>query len=273
VLGAPRPSGAEPGNLADCRETLVRAVRAAGTLQLNGQRDAVVSHKGIRDIVTDVDLACENAVITLVRMRHPEHGILAEEGTGERRSSEFLWILDPLDGTKNFAHGYPRFCVSLALAWREEVVLGAVYDPSADELFLAERGSGATCNGEPMRVSAVTDLSSALLAGALTTRNLPEAAQLRRVRAVLPHVHGLRSDGCAALDLCDVARGRFEGYFEEGLSVWDTAAGTLMVREAGGMTTDFSGNPHGLFGSETLATNGCVLPALVSLFRGSGEKP
>jgi myo-inositol-1(or 4)-monophosphatase len=250
----------------------VSAVRAAGELQLLGLRDAVVSRKGIGDIVTDVDLACEKAVTSLLRARHPEHGILAEEGTGEPRPSELLWILDPLDGTKNFAHRYPRFCVSLALVWREESLLGAVYDPSADELFLAERGAGATVNGEPIQVSTIAELSSSLLASALTTRSRPEPAQLRRVRELLPYVQAVRSDGSAALDLCDVARGRFEGYFEEGLSAWDTAAGVLMVREAGGITTDFSGNPHALFGGETLATNRGVHRQLLSHLRRATEE-
>jgi myo-inositol-1(or 4)-monophosphatase len=249
---------------------LLSAVRAAGELQRRGQREAVIRPKGIRDIVTNVDMACEAAVTELLRERHPEHGILAEEGTGERRSSDVLWILDPLDGTKNFAHGYPRFCVSLALAFREQVVLGAVYDPSADELFLAERGAGATVNGRPLRVTSIDELSTSLLAAALTTRNQLEAAQLGRVKKLLPRVQALRSDGCAALDLCDVARGRFEGYFEVGLAAWDTAAGVLMVREAGGMTTDFSGKPHDLFGGETLATNGAVHAELIALFQNLG---
>ena len=248
-------------------------MRAAGELQLHGQKEVVVSRKGIGDIVTDVDLACEKVVTRLLRERHPEHGILAEEGTGERGAGQLLWILDPLDGTKNFAHGYPRFCVSLALAWDEEPILGAVYDPSADELFMAERGAGATVNGEPLRVSPIAELSGPLLAGALTTRSRPDAVQLRRVAELLPHVQALRSDGCAALDLCDVARGRFDGYLEEGLSAWDTAAGVLMVREAGGMTSDFSGKPHALFGAETLATNGAVHGEVLALLQHARELP
>jgi myo-inositol-1(or 4)-monophosphatase len=251
----------------------VRAVRAAGELQLRGRSEVVVRAKGIGDVVTDVDLACENAVLGLLRARHPGHGILAEEGTGDRPSGDFLWILDPLDGTKNFAHGYPRFCVSLALAWREDAILGAIYDPSADELFLSERGGGASVNGKSMRVSSTATLASSLVASALTTRSRPEVAQLRRVTELLPRVQTLRIDGCAALDLCDVARGRFDGYFEEGLYAWDTAAGTLMVREAGGETSDFSGGPHVLFGGETLATNGSLQAELVGLLRHVHEEP
>jgi len=231
-----------------------------------------VSAKGARDIVTDVDLACEAAVTAVLRDRHPDHGILAEEGSASEASREILWILDPLDGTKNFAHGYPRFGVSLALTFREEAILGAVFNPTTDELFVAERGAGATVNGEPIQVSATEWLSSALLASALTTRSQPDPAQLRRVSALLPHVQALRSDGCAALDLCDVARGRFDGYFEEGLSAWDHAAGCLIVREAGGTTADFSGGPHRLFGGETLATNGILHAELLSLLRLSGER-
>jgi myo-inositol-1(or 4)-monophosphatase len=227
----------------------------------------VVRRKGIGDVVTDVDLACERAVTSLIARRHPDHGILAEEGTGDIARGDLRWILDPLDGTKNFAHGYRRFCVSLALALQDEVILGAVYDPSADALFVAQRGGGATRNGRKIRVSAVSELGSALVASALTTRSRPDDAQMKRVAALSPRVQGLRIDGCAALDLCDVACGRLDGFVENGLAAWDTAAGALMVREAGGLITDFAGNPSNTGALETVASNGTVHRELLALVR------
>ncbi len=253
-------------DLPRCRTTLLAAVRAAGALQLRGQREFKVQGKGPFDIVTDVDHACERAVVALLREAHPDHGILGEEGTSEGEGAELLWILDPLDGTKNYAHGYPRFCVSLALTHRRQPILGAVYNAVSDELFCAERGAGATLNGSPFAVSTTSELSAALVAGALTTRGQPDPQQTRRVQALLPHVQAFRSNGSAALDLCDVACGRLDAYFEEGLKPWDTAAGVLMVREAGGVTSDFSGESHRLFGDQTVASNALlhrsVLPYL-----------
>jgi myo-inositol-1(or 4)-monophosphatase len=246
---------------------LTRAARLAGTIQRRGLRRAIVHRKGIGDLVTDVDLACERAVTRLIGKRHPEHGILAEEGTGDVAGDDFLWILDPLDGTKNFAHGYTRFCVSLALALRGEVVLGAVYDPSADELFMAQLGDGATLNGKEIGVSAVRELDSALIASSLTNRSRPDPEQLKRVAALIPRVQGLRIDGCAALDLCDVACGRLDGFVENGLAAWDTAAGALMVREAGGEISDLAGNPSTLGALETIASNGTIHRELLSLVR------
>ena len=253
---------------AAARDTLVRAVRTAGSLQLEAQPAVRAERKGEADLVTAVDRDCEAAVVSLIARAHPAHSILAEEGTGARAERGPLWILDPLDGTKNFVHGSPRFACALALSRDGETVLGAVYCPALDELFLAERGSGATVNGARLRVSATAELGDALIASALTVRRRFEARQFGRLERLVRSTQGVRAGGCASLDLCDVARGRLDAYFEEGLDPWDTAAGALIVREAGGAVTTFDGRPHDPFGSETLATNGRVGAAMIAQLRG-----
>jgi myo-inositol-1(or 4)-monophosphatase len=245
----------------------IDAARAAGELQrrrLGGVLD--IEAKGPHDITTDVDRACEAAIADVLRVHHPDHDLLGEEGTAPRGGSPFLWIIDPLDGTKNYTHGYRRFCVSLALEHAGKVVVGVVYNPVTDELFAAEAGKGATLGDRPIRVSGVSVLSSAMVASALAR----EAGQidrdhLERVARVYQASEALRSDGCAALDLCDVACGRLDAYFEAGLRPWDTAAGVLIVTEAGGLVTTFRGQPHDIRGVETLASNALVHRELVLL--------
>jgi len=248
------------------KETLAQAVAGAGALQRARAGTAAVDAKGAADITTDVDRACEALVVALIRARHPTHEVLGEEGTQGDARARFLWIVDPLDGTKNYAHGYGRSCVSLALAVEGQVVLGAVFNARADELFWAERGQGARLNGAPIRVSAVAALDQAMVASALTySGRSADRAQLERLARVLGAAQAVRSDGCAALDLCDVAAGRFEAYFERGLHAWDTAAGALIVQEAGGRVSGTSGAAHDLFGFDTVASNGLVHAALLPL--------
>jgi len=252
-------------------DTAVLAARAAGAVQRGFLGAAVVEDKGASDITTDVDAACERAVVEIIEGRHPGHSVLAEEGTERRGAGPWLWIVDPLDGTKNYAHGYPRSCVSIACARDGVVVAGVVFNPHADELFAAELGAGARLGAAPIRVSPTPRLSRAMVASALTydastpTVRAADRAQLERLARVLGAAEALRSDGCCALDLCDVARGRFDGYFERGLKAWDTAAGALIVREAGGRTSDFGGGPHDPFGLDTLATNAAIHDELVAL--------
>ena len=253
--------------IAAARTTLVRAVQAAGALQLKGASSRRVEPKGQGDLVTDVDRACEFEVVNLIRGAHPTHAVLAEEGTGARVEVGPLWILDPLDGTKNYLHGLPRFGCALALLWDGVAVLGAVYNPSLDELFVAEHGRGASLNGASLRVSPTADLPAALVGSALTVRRRFVARHFGRLERLVESSQGVRVGGCASLDLCDVARGRLDAYLEEGLDPWDTAAGALMVREAGGMVTDFQGEPHDPFGAETLASNGTLGAALVEALR------
>jgi myo-inositol-1(or 4)-monophosphatase len=264
-----------PAELVTARATLERAVRAAGALQVKEGATFDVELKGEGDLLTSVDTACEAVVADLIREAHPRHVLLAEEGTGVRTGSSGegpLWILDPLDGTKNFVHGLPRFACALALQWDGEMVLGAVFDPNADELFAAERGAGATLNGRPIRVSATANLDQALVASALTVRRRFASHHFDRLERLARLAQGVRIGGCASLDLCDVARGRLDAYFEEGLDPWDTAAGALIVREAGGSVTAFGGERHDPFGSETLASNGPVGLAITDCLRGETRR-
>jgi myo-inositol-1(or 4)-monophosphatase len=259
--------------LGRARETLVRAVREAGELQL-GEAGSVrqIEAKGTQDIVTDVDRRCEERVVRSVRAAHPDHPILAEEGRGTTQTGRAggpLWVLDPLDGTKNYAHGQPRFACSLALLWDGQPVLGAVLAPALKELFFAERGGGATLNGKAIRVSSTQHLAAAMVATSLTVRNRVEPRQVERAQRLLAKAQAVRSLGCASLDLCDVARGRLDAFLEEGLSPWDTAAGTLLVQEAGGCVTTFSGAAFDLFGLETLAATPAVGAEILGLLSGT----
>jgi myo-inositol-1(or 4)-monophosphatase len=255
------------------RATLLLAVREAGRIQLERRAHPIeVSPKGFRDLVTEVDHAVEEHVFRLITERHPDHAVLGEEEAEARdgepsagRSAPALWILDPLDGTKNYAHGYGRSCVSLAYAERGLVRLGAVYNPAKEELFFAEAGRGATLNGAPIHVSSTSRLDRAMVSTALTVRGRFEAAQLERIARLLGSVEAVRSDGSAALDLCDVAAGRFECFFEPGLAAWDVAAGGLIVAEAGGRVTRRDGSPHQLFGRDIVASNGILHPELLGL--------
>jgi myo-inositol-1(or 4)-monophosphatase len=248
------------------KETALLAVRGAGRIQLERAGTAKVERKGEADITTDVDRACEAFVVELTQTRHPGHEVLGEEGSDGQRGANHLWIVDPLDGTKNYAHGYGRSCVSVALAVEGQLVLGAVFNPRADELFFAEHKGGATLNGAPIHVSRTETLNRAMVASALAySGRVADHAQLLRLGRVLAVVEAVRSDGCAALDLCDVACGRFDAYFERGLHAWDTAAGGLIVEEAGGRVSTTQGAPHDIYGRDTLATNGRLHSALVAL--------
>jgi myo-inositol-1(or 4)-monophosphatase len=248
-------------------ETATLAARGAGRIQRERARArVVVEKKGAADIITAVDRECEDFIVDLIRRRHPGHGVLGEEGARSEADGEWLWIIDPLDGTKNYAHGYGKSCVSIALALRGEPLLGVVYYPRADELFVAQAGQGATLNGQPIAVSPILALDSAMVASALTYDGRgADRAQLERLARVLGAAEAVRSDGCAALDLCDVACGRLDAYFERGLKAWDLAAGGLIVREAGGTVTSFAGTAYSPFGREVCASNGRIHDDLIKL--------
>lgn len=225
-----------------------------------------IRYKGPVDLVTEVDRRAEEVVIAALRRDFPEVPILAEERgriAGARADRRFL--VDPLDGTTNFAHGFPVFAVSVAYEERGAVVAGAVADPVREELFTAEAGAGAERNGEPISVTAATDLQRALLAtGFPYSREAMERA-LRRFTAMMRRARAVRRAGSAALDLCWLAAGRLDGFWEEGLRAWDTAAGELMVREAGGRVTDFAGNRFENGGPSLAATNGGIHEELLRL--------
>ncbi len=212
------------------------------------------------DLVTQADKRSERLIVEQLTKHFPDHAIAAEEGTGHESASasEFRWHVDPLDGTTNYAHGYPCFSVSIALAQRERLLAGVIFNPFYNELFTAERGEGAAFNGKKVHVSKVGTLSTSLLCTGFPVRNRKASANLQYYGDFTQRSHGVRRDGSAALDLASVACGRFDGFWEFGLAKWDTAAGVLLVEEAGGKVTDFAGNPYQLGGPVILATNGLI---------------
>jgi myo-inositol-1(or 4)-monophosphatase len=217
-----------------------------------------IRYKGDVDLVTQADRRSEQAIVARLSKFFPEHTIAAEEGTGHERSSEFRWHVDPLDGTTNFAHKYPCFAVSIALAQNGTVLAGVVYNPIYDELFAAARGEGATLNGKKISVSKIATLATSLLCTGFPVHKRRAIPNIHYYYDFTLRSHGVRRDGSAALDLACVAAGRFDGFWEFGLKPWDTAAGVLLVQEAGGTISDFDGNPYGLGGAVILATNSLI---------------
>src|SRR5256714_6938509 len=210
-----------------------------------------ITNKGDIDLVTEADLAAERLIVERIRSYHPRHAILSEEAGDvvaiEGARGEYKWIVDPLDGTTNYAHGYPVFCVSIALEHLGSVVVGVVYDPLRDELFAAERGEGATLNGRRGRVSETDDLNRALLCTGFPYDVRERGDFARHFRNFIMSAQSVRRDGAAALDLAYVAAGRFDGFYEEGLRPWDVAAGVLLVEEAGGRGTPQDGPPFDIY--------------------------
>ena len=220
------------------------------------------------DIVTEVDRDCEAAILDVLRSAFPDHAILAEE-SGASGEHEFLWLVDPLDGTTNFAHGYPQVSVSIALRRGRDTLLGVVYDPIREELFVARRGSGATLNDRRLEVSVQESLDAALLASGFPYDRRQHADfYLSFFKAFMLRTQGIRRAGSAALDLCWVAAGRVDGFWEWKLKPWDTAAGALVVEEAGGRMSDFRGGAFDPFGDQTLASNGKIHDAMIEAITG-----
>jgi myo-inositol-1(or 4)-monophosphatase len=227
------------------------------------------------DLVTIADRTVEKLILTRLSETFPEHGIYGEEGTRERLEREFRWYVDPLDGTTNFAHGVPQFCVSMGLEQRPshldsgqdgELVAAVIYDPMRDEMYCAERGRGATLNGKPMHVSRIPELAESLVATGFPSRKRHDSPNIHFYHEFTLRSHGVRRGGSAALDLAYIACGRYEGFWEFNLNPWDTAAGILLIQEAGGRVSDFSGNPVRLDSREVLASNGLIHDELVGLF-------
>ena len=217
-----------------------------------------IKYKGDVDLVTQADKRSEQAIVARLSKHFPTHSIAAEEGTGHQRSGEFHWHVDPLDGTTNFAHKYPCFAVSIALAQNETVLAGVVYNPIYGELFAAARGEGATLNGAKISVSKNQKLAASLLCTGFPVHKRLANPNIHYYYDFTLRSHGVRRDGSAALDLASVACGRFDGFWEFGLKAWDTAAGVLLVQEAGGRISDFLGEPYSLGGPVVLATNGLI---------------
>jgi myo-inositol-1(or 4)-monophosphatase len=233
------------------------AADAAGRVIREGAwRPTGVRSKGLRDLLTDVDLAAERAILGIIRSRHPDHDVLTEESPPGERTSPYRWVIDPLDGTANFAHRYPCFCTSIALTLDDEPIAGVVYDPIREHLFSATLGGGATLNGERLRVGVTENLIEAFI-GMDWTRDAPSRERNARIVAqLMPHSCALRICGSAALGICYVGAGWWEAYWHLGPQPWDTAAGTLIVREAGGRVTDLAGGPWRLGTGPYLASNG-----------------
>jgi myo-inositol-1(or 4)-monophosphatase len=231
------------------------ALEAGQILREEYQRTPDIAYKGDVDLVTQADRRSERAIVARLSKSFPEHSVIAEEGTGHERSAEFRWYVDPLDGTTNFAHKYPCFAVSIALTQNDRVLAAVVYNPIHNELFAAARGEGATLNGGKISVSQVSTLSTSLLCTGFPVHKRRASSNIHYYYDFTLRSHGVRRDGSAALDLASVAAGRFDGFWEFGLKPWDTAAGILLVEEAGGTISDFHGDPYMIGGSVLLATN------------------
>ncbi|HXJ97169.1 MAG TPA: inositol monophosphatase family protein [Terriglobia bacterium] len=235
-------------------------------------------YKGSADLVTVADRTVEALIRSRLGQAFPSHGIYGEEGTRDQLDSEYRWYVDPLDGTTNFAHGFPVFCVSIGLAYRNEVVAGVVYDPMREELFTAERGLGAYLNQQRIHVSKHGSLSESLVATGFPPFLRDHELNIDLYYTFTRLTHGVRRAGSAALDLCSVAAGRFEGFWELKLNPWDKAAGSLMVTEGGGRVTDLAGGPFELLGEAIFASNGLVHDQMLGVFskhdaQTLGERP
>jgi len=257
--------------------------REAGALLLEYFHQGLkIEYKGDADLVTAADRASEVLIRERVAKQFPSHDVLGEEQGLNDRGNEYRWYVDPLDGTTNFAHGFPVFCVSLAIERRiadsQKRVAAVVYDPTRDELFCAEPGKGAQLNGKAIHVSKIGQLKESLLATGFPSHKRHKNPNIFFYHQITLRTHGVRRAGSAALDLCDVACGRYDGFWEFNLNPWDTAAGVLIVNEAGGRVTGFSGDPFQLDSRETLASNGIVHEQLLhefqEIFAGRGlEEP
>ncbi len=261
--------------------------RQAGALLRDFYQKGVnAEYKGDVDLVTEADRASEQLIVERLKSAFPHHGIYGEEGTRDRLDAEFRWYVDPLDGTTNFAHGFPAFCVILGLEHRPlglgadvdgEIVAGVIYDPLRDEMFTAEKGRGAWMNGRQMKVSKTAKLAESLTATGFPSHKRHENPNIHFYQQITLRSHGVRRAGSAGLDLAYVACGRLDGFWEFKLNPWDTSAGVLMVKEAGGTLTHFDGSDFTLDSREILATNRLIFEEMkhifVELFAGRNLEP
>jgi myo-inositol-1(or 4)-monophosphatase len=225
-----------------------------------------INYKRRADLVTVADRRSEALIVGRLRERFPDHAIVAEEGGHHRASSDYCWYVDPLDGTTNYAHGFPVYCVTLGLACRGEVIAGVVFDPTRNDLFTAERGAGAFLNGQRLGVSRTEKLADSLVATGFPPFATNHDLNVQFYFRFTELSHGIRRAGSAALDLCSVAVGRFEGFWELKLNPWDKAAGVLMVTEAGGRVSDVRGGAFNLLGDDVFASNGLVHDQMLEVF-------
>jgi myo-inositol-1(or 4)-monophosphatase len=256
-------------------ELAIRLAREAGALQKKryGTALRIATKSASVDLVTEVDEACEALIVGAIEAERPGDAILAEEGSGtDHPGAAWRWVVDPLDGTTNYAHSYPRFCVSIGIEYQGEPAIGVVFDPLLDELYTAVRGGGALLNGSPIKVSSETELTRSLLAtGFAYDRRKSEQDNLVQFATFLKAARALRRDGSAALDLCYVAAGRFEGFWEFKLAPWDVAAGGLIVREAGGRVSDADGGESWRSGTMVVASNHAIHEDMLRVLREAGR--
>jgi myo-inositol-1(or 4)-monophosphatase len=279
-------SGAQSAELVFVPKAAAIAKEAGARLREFFAQGVETEYKGDVDLVTVADRTVEKLIRTRLGEVFPDHGIYGEEGTRERLDQEYRWYVDPLDGTTNFAHGFPQFCVSMGLERRAvelgedqngQIVAGVIYNPMLDELFSVERGHGATLNGRAVHVSKTPELAESLVATGFPSRKRHDSPNIHFYHEFTLRSHGVRRAGSAALDLAYVACGRLEAFWEFNLNPWDTAAGVLLVEEAGGKITDFTGGPFQIDSREVLASNGLIHQELVGmfadLFAGRGLTP
>jgi len=256
-------------------EPMQLLAREAGALLLTYFGKVAVEYKGDVDLVTQADRSSEKLIVERIRSQWPDHDLLGEEGSRRETGSDFHWYIDPLDGTTNFAHGFPVFCVSLALEHKGERIAAVIYDPCRDELFSAGKGSAATLNGLPIHVSKTPRLAESLVATGFPSHKRHKNPNIHFYHQITLRSHGVRRAGSAALDLCYVACGRYDAFWEFNLNPWDTAAGVLIVQEAGGRVSNFSGGPFSIDSKEVLATNGLLhaemLHEFAEIFAGRVE--
>ena len=270
ITRMPAPTLPPPSTREALKRTALEAAQAAGAILLEHARRGVrIEHKDTVNLVTDADRRAEQVIVDRISKDHPAHQILAEEGGMQAgHDSPFKWVIDPLDGTTNFAHGFPAYCVSIGLEYQGRPLLGVVLDPTRDELFVAEAGAGAFLNGVPLQVSSTPLLNGALLVtGFAYDIRESEKNNLDHFARFALRAQGIRRTGTAALDLCYVAAGRFDGFWELKLHPWDTAAGALMVVEAGGKVTDFNGGAFSIYGQEIVASNGRMHDEMVTVLQ------
>lgn len=252
------------------------AQEAGETLKQNLGKTGEIFFKGVIDLVTNSDNQSQKVIFERLSSSFPEHDFLAEEGLCQKKGAEFRWIIDPLDGTTNYAHQFPIFCISIALEQKGEVIMGVVYDPMREEMFWATKGRGAFLNGKKIKVSSVSDLNKSLVAtGFPYDIRESEVNNIRHFNNFLVRVQAIRRCGSAAMDLCYVACGRFDGFWELKLNPWDVAAGALIVKEARGCLSDFQNEEFSIYGREILATNGLIHEQMVEVLQledREGEK-
>jgi myo-inositol-1(or 4)-monophosphatase len=239
---------------------LETAAEAATIVRAGSEAPKKIEYKGDVDLVTDTDKRSEAAIVARIRKKYPDHAIVAEEGSGgAAQGAKYCWYIDPLDGTTNFAHGYPCFAVSIGLQEDNVPIVGVVMNPISGETFSAAKGEGAKLNGKPIHVSSTPKLASSLVSTGFPTHLLKQrVGNIEYYWGFTLRSHGVRRDGSAAMDLCTVACGRFEGFWEFGLNSWDTTAGMVIIQEAGGKVTDLNGEPYRPGGPHILASNGLV---------------